>query len=307
MHSKCIHFTSPLRKIIHTFVNRPLLISIPAKRECKTMKDLLFFFKSKAFRIHFLISILVGCFILWLSFKSLNIYTHHGETITVPDFSNVKTEELNAFIADKTLKYQIIDSVFDSKVPAGVVIKQDPEKNSAVKQNRTVYLTVSAKKPPFVKMPNVVDASMRQALAQIESYGLKVGKRTYRPDPCVNCVLAQSMKGKKIEPGTMVPKGSVIDLVLGQGQDGEKINIPCLKGLSYEQAVDKIAESGFSEGSVTCTDCKTNADKANAKVYRQSPSCSSDMMLNPGTGIDLYTSIKNMTVVSDTTSIYDEE
>jgi beta-lactam-binding protein with PASTA domain len=104
----------------------------------------------------------------------------------------------------------------------------------------------------------------------------------------------------------MIPKGSVIDLVLGQGQDGEKINIPCLSGLTRKEATEKIAESGFSEGSVNCVDCKTNADKEKAKVFKQSPPCSSDMMLNPGSGIDLYTSIKEKVAIADTTSIYDE-
>lgn len=270
------------------------------------MNDLFLFLKSKQFRVHFVISVLVGGLVLWISFKSLNVYTHHGETIVVPDFSNVKTDDLAKFISDKTLKCQIVDSVFDSKVASGVVIKQDPEMNAAVKQNRTVYLTVSSKLPPLVKMPNVVDASMRQALAMLESYGLKAGKRSYRPDPCVNCVLSQSTKGKKIEPGTMIPKGSVIDLVLGQGQDGEKINIPCLFGLTRQEAADKIAEAGFSEGAISCGDCKTNADKEKAKVFRQDPPCSSDVMLNPGSSIDLYTSIKTKAATVDTSSVYDE-
>lgn len=285
-----------MREIIHTFVNTSLLISV---------KDILLFFKSKRFRVHFIISLGVGFLILWVSFKSLGNYTHHGELVTVPDFSNVKTEELDNFIADKELRFQIIDSVHDSKVAGGIVIKQDPEKNSSVKQNRIIYLTVSAKLAPLVKMPNLVDASMRQALALLESYGLKAGKRDFRPDPCVNCVLAQTMKGKKIEAGEMIPKGSVIDLVLGKGQDGEQMNVPCVIGLTRQEASDKLAESGMSEGSVVCSDCKTGKDKEIAKVYRQSPGCSSDAMINPGTSIDLFLSIKITVAPADTSS--DEE
>ena len=155
-------------------------------------------------------------------------------------------------------------------------------------------------------MPALVDASMRQALALIESYGLKTGKRNYRPDPCVNCVLEQTIKGKKVPAGTMVPKGSVVDLVLGQGQEGEKINMPCMIGMTHKEASEKIAESGFSEGSVICSDCKTKTDKEKAKIYKQNPACSPDNnMLNPGSPIDLYLSIK-VKVDADTNSIYDE-
>lgn len=263
--------------------------------------NIILFLKSKRFRIHFIISILLGTLVLWASFKWLGIFTHHGETIVVPDFSNIKTEELAQFVSGKNIRYEVVDSVFDAGVAGGMVIKQDPEKNSSVKQNRIIYLSVSAKLPPLVKMPNLVDASMRQALALLESYGLKPGKREYRPDPCVNCVLAQTMKGKKVETGTMIPKGSVIDLVLGQGQDGEKINIPCVIGLTHKEASDKIAESAMSEGAVICYDCKTSADKENAKVHKQNPGCSSDALINPGTAIDLYLSIKISTTPADTT------
>ena len=151
-------------------------------------------------------------------------------------------------------------------------------------------------------MPNLVDASIRQAVALLESYGLKPGKNEFRPDPCVNCVLAQLFKGKKIESGTMIPKGSAIDLVLGRGQEGEKTNIPCVVGMLYNEASDRLAENGMSEGSVVCSDCKTNRDKENAKVYRQSPGCSAENLVSPGTVIDLYLSLKTMiSAPADTT------
>jgi beta-lactam-binding protein with PASTA domain len=269
------------------------------------MKNIFLFLKSKQFRIHFVISVVVAGIIFWASFKSLGSYTHHGITIAVSDFSNIKTEDLNKFISDKQLRYEVIDSIFDSKVAAGVVIKQDPEKNIAVKQNRIIYLTVSAKLPPLIKMPNLVDASMRQAQAMIESDGLKVGTREYRSDPCVNCVLAQMMKGKKIDAGTMIPKGSVIDLILGKGEKDEKINIPCLIGLSQKDALNKITENGLSEGTIKCIDCKTSADKENAKVYKQTPSCSSNAMINFGNAIDLFISVKAK-VISPTDTIGNE-
>ncbi len=270
------------------------------------MKDLLLFFKSKYFFINLGLAILIGVFAFWYSFKSLNSFTHHGETVVVPNFSNVKTEELDNFISDKSLTYEIIDSIFDFKVAGGVVVKQDPEKNESVKQNRTVYLTVSAKLAPLVKMPNIVDASMRQALALLESYGLKVGKRKYQADPCVNCVLSQSMNGNSIEPGTMIPKGSYIDLVLGLGKDGQKIKTPCFTGYLYNNAVQKIAEYGFLEGKVSCDDCKSKADYDHATVIGQIPSCKSDMLLDPGSSINLYISLKNKKDPTEDSSAYDE-
>ncbi|MBI3500590.1 MAG: PASTA domain-containing protein [Bacteroidetes bacterium] len=265
-------------------------MSTKEKNEPGIFRRIFLFLKSKRFRIHFIIAVIFIFLIFWGAFKSLAVYTLHGETISVPDFSGIKTDDLDKFISEKKIKYQIIDSVFDSNISGGIVIRQDPEKNSSVKQNRTIYLTVSAKMPPLVKMPNLVDASMRQALAVLESYGLKAGKREYKPDPCINCVIAQMLKGKKINAGEMIPKGSVIDLILGQGQDGEKISVPCVIGLSQKEAIEKLAENGMSEGAITCTDCKISADKEKAKVYKQNPACSAGV-INPGSSIDLVMSI----------------
>ena len=281
-------------------------VSQQEKKDLGFFKSIILFLKSKRFRVHFIISLAVAFLILWLSFKWLGIYTHHGETFPVPDFSNIKMEELDKFISDKNLKYEIIDSVYDATVPGGVVIKQDPEKNSFVKQNRIIYLTVSSKLAPLVKMPNLVDASVRQALAMIESYGLKAGRKDFRPDPCVNCVLAQMLKGKKVEPGEMIPKGSVIDLVLGKGQDGELLNVPCVIGLTRQEALNKIAENGMSEGAVACSDCKTAKEKETAKVYRQTPGCAADNLARPGTVIDLYLTTKTIATGADTTNEDDE-
>ena len=256
-----------------------------------SVKAFFSFLISKRFIIHFIISLALGSTAIWLFFNYLNRYTQHGEAISVPDFKNIKTEELNAFVSEKKLQYQIIDSIFDPKAEKGVVIKQDPEKDSQVKENRIIYLTISAKQPPLVKMPKLVDVSLRQALAVIESYGLKAGKKEYKPDACVNCVLEQRIKGKPIEPGKMIPKGSIIDLVLGQGENGGQISIPCLIGLTKKDALQKLSENGMSEGTTICTDCKTTTDKTKAKVYKQTPSCSSNDAL-PGSTIDLYFGIK---------------
>src|SRR5687768_7567405 len=88
--------------------------------------------------------------------------------------------------------------------------------NSKVKHNRTVYLYVTGMVAPQVVMPKLVDRSERQARLIITSYGLKVGKITPKEADCNGCVLSQSIRGKEIEAGTGVKKGSVVDLVVGK-------------------------------------------------------------------------------------------
>lgn len=180
------------------------------------MQNLLSFFKSRHFFIQLTIIILLIFGLIFGALKWLSSYTNHGETVLVPDFKGLSVKELNDFVKDKDVNYQIIDSIYDPKEKPGVVLRQDPETNITVKHNRTVYLYVTGMVPPQVTMPKLIDRSERQARLILNSYGLKLGKVTEKNADCNGCVLSQLLKGKEIEPGSGVKKGSVIELVVGR-------------------------------------------------------------------------------------------
>lgn len=184
------------------------------------MRDLFAYLKSRVFLKHFLLAVVSLALVLWLLFKWLAVYTNHGETVEVPDFKGQKIPALSDFVQDKNVRYEIVDSLYDPKEEAGVVIKQDPEAKSLVKHNRTIYLYVTSMLPPQIEMPKLVDRSLRQAVLMIESYGLKAGKQTQVSGDCNGCILKQLYKGKEITPGTPIKKGSVIDLCVGVKQFG---------------------------------------------------------------------------------------
>jgi eukaryotic-like serine/threonine-protein kinase len=181
------------------------------------MKTFASFFVSRSFFKNLIIALLLGVALLYAIFKSLDVYTLHGETITVPDFKGKKVKELNAFIQDKKVRYQIIDSSWIPDQKPGIVIRQDPEPKDSVKDNKIIYLYVTSIAPPQMEMPKLVDRSLRQAKTMIESYGLKLGTVTSKADMCRDCVLEQLYKGKTIDAGTKIPKGAKIDLVVGEG------------------------------------------------------------------------------------------
>ena len=111
----------------------------------------------------------------------------------------------------------------------------------------------------------------------------------------------------KIESGKMIPKNSVIDLVLGKGESDEQVSVPCLSGMTKEEAVDRLVESGLSEGAIICDDCNTSKDSISAKVYRQSPGCSSENTVNLGGSVDFYLTIKADRIKKDTSSVDPED
>lgn len=183
------------------------------------MKDFFGYIKSKVFLKHFALSIICLAIVLWILFKLLGVYTHHGETAEVPDFKGKSIVELDKFVADKHVGYIIIDSVYNPEEKPGIVIKQDPEAKSLVKHNRIIYLYVTSTQAPQMAMPKLVDRSTRQALFMIESYGLKLGKITEVAGDCKGCVLNQFFNGKEILPGDAIKKGSKIDLTVGRKED----------------------------------------------------------------------------------------
>lgn len=180
------------------------------------MKDFFGYIKSTVFLKHVALAIISLVLFLWILFKLLAMYTHHGETAEVPDFKGKAIAELDNFIAGKNVNYTIIDSIYNPDEKAGIVFKQDPEPKSLVKHNRTIYLYVTSTQPPQIAMPKLVDRSTRQAVLMIESYGLKQGKITEVAGDCNGCILKQLYKGKEIKPGDPIKKGSKIDLVAGK-------------------------------------------------------------------------------------------
>lgn len=247
-------------------------------------KDIVQFIKSKAFFKNLAVFIVVFSLICWGILHWLASYTNHGETVAVPDFLGLKISKLDKFIEGKHVRYQIIDSLYDPKSPRGVVVRQEPEPNAAVKEDRTIYLYVTSLLPPRVAMPKLIDRSLRQATAMILSYGLKVGKITHTPDECSNCVLEQLSRGNKVQPGQPIPKGTVIDLVIGQGLENEDVEVPCLIGLTLREARLKLAENALVVGEEIFDNEK---DSLISKVYDQTPSCEKER-ISKGAAIDLY-------------------
>ncbi len=184
------------------------------------MKDLFSYLKSSTFFKHLAFATVSLVLILWILFKLLGVYTHHGETAEVPDFKGKSIAELDGFVQDKNVGYIIIDSIYNPEEKPGIVIKQDPEAKSMVKHNRIIYLYVTSTQAPQMAMPKLVDRSTRQAVFMIESYGLKVGRITEVAGDCKGCVLKQFFDGKEIKPGDAIKKGSKIDLSVGKKEDG---------------------------------------------------------------------------------------
>jgi beta-lactam-binding protein with PASTA domain len=251
------------------------------------MKNFFNFFISKIFLLNLLIAATILFLFFGFTYKWLDSYTNHGNTVTIPDLRGLKITDVNNFLKDKTLKFKIADSsVFDLDKPLGTVIEQDPPAASKAKENRTIYLTITKTVPPKIKMPNLIDVSYRQAEAILLSYGLKVGNTIYKPDLCKNCVLNYSMNNKPLKAGDELVKGSVIDLQLGDGFGNSKVAIPQLYGLSLDEALFVLKGSSLNVGLMIFDN--TVKDSSKAVVYKQNPMFGEEIQVSQGEAIDIF-------------------
>lgn len=244
------------------------------------------FIKTKTFFIHFTLAILFLIIFFSAILFWLDSYTMHGESITVPELIGLTKEQAEKILTEKGLRLYIADSLYNPKTVKGGVLEQDPKANTQVKHNRTIYVTVNAMRPPLVKMPDLHDLTLRDAKARLETYGLQLGNIRYVPDIAFNAVVFQEYKGKKIEPGTMIERGSVIDLALGQGESDEMVKVPQLVGLSIKEAIAELQSNSLNLGAIIKDE--TVKDSTQAKVYKQIPSFGEDAFINVGKSIDIF-------------------
>ncbi len=224
--------------------------------------------------------IILSFFFLYLPWQ-----THHGESITVPDLKGMKVEQLGSFLEEHDLRYEVQDSDYVSNLPPLSVKDQYPKAGSKVKQDRKIYVTIIAKNPPMVPMPNLVDFSLRSAQTTLQSFGLELGQTIYKPDLCQNCVLGQQLNGQDIKPQTRIPKGTKIDLVVGDGAGNQEMDVPDLIGKTLEEAKAVISGSGLVMGSIVPS---PESDKPAGTVVKQNPASVAGNKVRMGEIVDLW-------------------
>ncbi len=176
--------------------------------------------------------------------------TNHGETVEVPDLKGMKVGELKRFLQEHQLRYSINDSAYSDSLPPLSVLRQFPAPGSTVKENRIVYVSLNRTSPPTLPMPDLTDGSLVNAKAVLKSNELKLGKVFFEPSPFKNLVREFRYRGKPIAPGERLPKGSVIDLIVGDGFGPADFAMGRVMGDTYETALRKLSGWNLHLGNV---------------------------------------------------------
>ncbi len=238
--------------------------------------------------------IISGCSVLVLLlalFYLLKFITRHNQEFEVPSFINMTVEEAETVARENELRLEVTDSVYIHRMAPGAIFRQNPEASSMVKKNRRILLTINAKQPKMVKMPELVGYSLRQAQSELISNQLTLGKLIYVKDIATNNVLGQLYNGRNIRAGEKIPSNSTIDLRLGLNEDDNITYIPEVRGIPFRLVRETLAESSLNLGrAIFDESVEDYADSLNALVYKQIPEPSDSATVVMGSGVTVYLS-----------------
>lgn len=219
--------------------------------------------------VNILAGIVIAVVIFFIFIFSLNWFTHHDQSKTVPQVTGQSFETAKEILEKSGFEVEIQDSIYVDTTESLQVLKQVPGADELVKVNRTVYLTINRAIPPLIDMPNIVGFSYRSAEMALRNSNLRPGDTTFKADFAKNAVLEQRYDGAIIKPGTKISMGSTIDMVLGDGVGNRQFVVPSLIGMTYAEARSLLVANGLAFGAIIVA--PGVGDTLNAFIYDQRP------------------------------------
>lgn len=164
----------------------------------------------------------------------------------VPDLVGVAVAVAESTAAESGWELRRTDA-FDAAVPAGIVISQDPPAGATLADGAALTVVVSLGPPPVPLPDGVVGAALSEADARLVAVGLALGTVSEVFDEEVPRGVVISAE---VEPGTEVPFGEEVDLVVSAGPEPREVP-DNLIGQAIDEVRRFLEGLGLPLGSVT--------------------------------------------------------
>ncbi len=207
------------------------------------------FFK-KIFSTYILVNLLAIVLILILLAigvrYGVDYYTHHGESIVVPNVLHKQYNEAVSIMDKAGLTIQVTDTSYVKTLPPDCILEQSPLGGKRVKSTHIIYVTINAASAPTLVIPDIIDNnSLREATAQLLSMNFKVGEPEYIPGE-KDWIYGIIVNGKHVQAGDRVPADATIILQVGDGtrevNPNDSLNEPQYEDVEVEQKVPQYDE-----------------------------------------------------------------
>lgn len=132
-------------------------------------------------------------------------YYVSGIESKVPNVVGMNKDAAIKILSDANFNPIVQTSRFDQTYQKDQIISQKPVADMVVKENRRIYLTVSGGNP-IIKMPSLINRTMRDATITLERFGLVLGRidSVESEFPAATIVEQQYFEGREIAKGTSV-------------------------------------------------------------------------------------------------------
>lgn len=175
---------------------------------------------------------------------------------------------------------QVEETSFQEGVEEGAIYHQEPKEGRVVKKGSIITIKVSG----GTQSMSVEDYSGQDSAAvyaRLEELGLKYEEQQ------VNHPSIGAGKVVKTDPpvGGTINAGETIVVYVSMGSTTKQVEVPDVKGLTVEEAKEKLGEAGLKIGD---RETVTDAKEAKGKIIEQSPESGS--MIEDGGRVDLKVS-----------------
>ena len=213
--------------------------------------------KKDSLLTHLLIMAGVSLLLIVLLIFGLDLYTHHGETVKVPDLRGKTLAEMQRILDDVGLEYEINDSTYSNTAIPGTVREVVPAPGSEVKSGRIIFIAINGFHQRLQTIPIYKDQSARQILSLLKGLGFEsVEQRVVAGRYSGSVVKLETADGKLIEAGTQLRIDTKLILfVAGQAIDT----------LGLDRYIEDYSKGGSDStaGSTTSPDKKDDGGISN--------------------------------------------
>lgn len=163
-----------------------------------------------------LIVAILSCIGIW---KGMEIYTHHGESVEVPQLVGMQENDAYYKLNQLDLHGVVVDSAYNKNLPAGAILEQVPTAGRKVKSGREIFLTINTERRPTTALPDIADnSSLREAQAKLSAIGFKLGPVEYVSGDR-EWVYGVKSRDRNVYTGEQVPLDVPLVLQVGRGVD----------------------------------------------------------------------------------------
>jgi serine/threonine-protein kinase len=186
----------------------------------------------------------IGSVIAVVAYVTLRLIVTSEDVVVVPDLIGKDVVYTLELLTDLGLNTKVSSHEYSAEIPKNHVTFQQPDPGAEIKKDRDVRIVVS-KGPETVTVPDLAGMDIHEAKIILEDNGLMHGVLSQTYDVSAP---GEQVMGQFPTPGTVVKRGTAIDVLTSLGDRPVELMMPHLKGSSMRDAVLLLERSQLSLG-----------------------------------------------------------